>query len=68
MVIAAARCTLDVQPLYRRNVSRMDHGPVVLEPSSPLAPEAAALISELNAYLTVSTTPTTTTSGWMPMK
>jgi putative acetyltransferase len=29
----------------------MAQGPVVLEPSSPLAPEAAALITELNAYL-----------------
>lgn len=29
----------------------MEQGPVALEPTSPLAPEATALITELNAYL-----------------
>ena len=34
-----------------RNLLRMEQGHIVLEPSSPLVPEAAALITELNAYL-----------------
>lgn len=35
----------------RRNLTGMEQGPVVLEPSSPVDPEAARLIFELNAYL-----------------
>lgn len=49
MLVAAASRAREMDKA--RNLSGMEQGPVVLEPSSPLAPEATALITELNAYL-----------------